>query len=199
MGSRLRRAGYFYTRDHLGSVWAVIANDGATLESEVRYDPWGNIVVLSGVATDSNFGFAGHYTDNPSGALLAQYRGYDPVTARWLSRDPLGGTAGNSIYSYAGNAPTSRTDPDGRQAVPYLDPPYSGPWQPPDPPGPGPWHPPLLPPSPKPSPADEEPIQGEEVSEYCDDQYVRCDSTGKTRKNFRVEGQRVLSVLRAPV
>jgi RHS repeat-associated protein len=54
-----------------------------------------------------------------SGLYLTQYRGYDPVAGRWLSRDPVGeGTdpAGN-LYAYVGGNPTGWIDPYGRQAV----------------------------------------------------------------------------------
>jgi RHS repeat-associated protein len=51
-----------------------------------------------------------------SGVYLTQYRAYDPVAGRWLSRDPLGeGTDPvANLYAYVGGNPLSYIiDPDG--------------------------------------------------------------------------------------
>jgi uncharacterized protein RhaS with RHS repeats len=49
----------------------------------------------------------------PSGLYLTQYRAYDPNTARWLSRDPLGEGFDSTLYSYVWNDPVDDTDPWG--------------------------------------------------------------------------------------
>jgi RHS repeat-associated protein len=69
-----------------------------------------------------------------SGLYLTQYRGYDPVAGRWLSRDPVGeGTdpAGN-LYAYVGGNPIGLVDPFGLQDIPSAPPPEipGGPWTP---------------------------------------------------------------------
>lgn len=119
---------HFYTRDHLGSVWDVVASDGATVESRLRYGPWGNLEEETGtVRTD--FAYTGHYLDRASGLSLAQFRAYDPNLGRWLSRDPmfdsdetgqlatrLPGEAAN-LHGYARNNPMLYRDPNGEAAV----------------------------------------------------------------------------------
>ena len=115
---------YFYTRDHLGSVREVVGSDGATIASRVSYDPWGKMTESgSGAVTD--FGFTGHHVDRPTGESLAWYRGYDPNLGRWLSKDPIGLTGGNNLYSYVDNDPIEFVDPDGlvrdpKPPLPYL-------------------------------------------------------------------------------
>jgi RHS repeat-associated protein len=48
-----------------------------------------------------------------TGLYLTHYRAYDPVTARWLSRDPIEEHGGVNLYSYVSGNPASRTDPLG--------------------------------------------------------------------------------------
>jgi len=52
-----------------------------------------------------------YHTD--SGLYLTHYRVYDPVTARWLSRDPLGEGEGVNLSAYVGNNPINLMDPLG--------------------------------------------------------------------------------------
>jgi RHS repeat-associated protein len=52
------------------------------------YDPYGN--ALQGTAPLTDFNYAGMFYNADSGLYLTQYRAYDPVAARWLSRDPIG-------------------------------------------------------------------------------------------------------------
>jgi RHS repeat-associated protein len=65
---------------------------------------------------EPSFGYTGHWRHTPSELLLAQYRAYDPDTARWLSRDPVAENGGVNLYSYANNQPINNIDPDGLTA-----------------------------------------------------------------------------------
>ena len=49
-----------------------------------------------------NPGQHGCYTDAGTGLVLMTYRHYDPASARFLSRDPMGYDAGANLWSYAG-------------------------------------------------------------------------------------------------
>ncbi|MFY0571296.1 RHS repeat-associated core domain-containing protein [Archangium lansingense] len=115
---------HFYTQDHLGSIWDVVAGNGTTVEARLRYSPWGQVTEESGAGV-TDFAYTGHYLDRPSGLSLAQYRAYDSRKGRWLSRDPLfdrdrsghlsawySGQATN-LYAYVGNRPLELVDPDG--------------------------------------------------------------------------------------
>ncbi|OJH33718.1 RHS repeat-associated core domain-containing protein [Cystobacter ferrugineus] len=115
---------HFYTQDHLGSIWDVVAGNGTTVEAQLRYSPWGQVTEELGAGV-TDFAYTGHYLDRPSGLSLARFRAYDPGKGRWLSRDPLfdrdrkghlssrySGEATN-LYAYVGNSPLDLVDPDG--------------------------------------------------------------------------------------
>ena len=100
-----------YTTDHLGSIREMVDGTGV-VRARYDYDPYGNRTKVSGTL-DSDFGYTGHYTHEASGIVLAPYRGYDPTTGRWLSRDPIEEEGGINLYGYVGNGPTQGTDPSG--------------------------------------------------------------------------------------
>ncbi|MEM9276755.1 MAG: RHS repeat-associated core domain-containing protein, partial [Cyanobacteria bacterium P01_F01_bin.143] len=108
-----------YTRDHLGSIREVIAEDGVTVLARYDYDPYGNVTALSGSPSDSDFLYTGHYYHQPTGLHLALYRAYDAKTGRWLSRDPIPNPEmlpeGPGLYRYVASNPVRFTDPDGRR------------------------------------------------------------------------------------
>ena len=78
----------YYTTDHLGSIRELVDATGA-VRARYDYDPYGNRTKQPSGDLDADFGFTGHYTHAASGLVLAPYRGYDPGTGRWLSRDPI--------------------------------------------------------------------------------------------------------------
>lgn len=102
---------YFYTRDHLGSIREMVDSAGA-VRARYDYDPYGKRTKLAG-DLNSDFGFTGHYTHLGTGLVLAPNRAYDPATARWLSRDPIGEMGGINLYGYVENGPDKFVDPLG--------------------------------------------------------------------------------------
>jgi RHS repeat-associated protein len=75
---------------------------------------------LDATSTTSPFGFGaqwGYYTDqanaSDTGMLLCTWRYYDPLTGRFLTRDPIGYAGGLNLYAFAGNNPVSFADPSG--------------------------------------------------------------------------------------
>ncbi len=101
----------YYTRDHLGSVREVVADDG-TLLARYDYKPYGERTLVSGTFEASK-GFTGHDYLPESGIILTLYRGYDPLTGRWLSPDPIAEAGGMNIYGYVGGDPVNAVDPLG--------------------------------------------------------------------------------------
>jgi RHS repeat-associated protein len=101
---------YYYRRDHLGSVTAMTDATGTVLGT-LRTDPFG--FAESATGTSPTFGFARLLSHAPSGLDLSRTRAYDPFTARWLSRDPIGEAGGVNLYQYVGNNPVNLIDPEG--------------------------------------------------------------------------------------
>ncbi|MEZ5400772.1 MAG: RHS repeat-associated core domain-containing protein [Bryobacteraceae bacterium] len=113
-GEQVGERSMFYTRDHLGSVRQMVRSDGS-VGGSFDYDPWGRVTEAAS-DLEPSFGYTGHWRHRPSELLLAQYRAYDPDTARWLSRDPIAEDGGLNLYEYAQNDPIGYVDPDGRYA-----------------------------------------------------------------------------------
>ena len=101
----------FYTFDQLGSVRELVDDTGA-IRADYRYDTYGTRTKSAG-DLDSDFGYAGLFHHAPSGLLLATHRAYDPVSHRWLSRDPLGEGVDLNLYRYCGNSSPNYSDPSG--------------------------------------------------------------------------------------
>ena len=93
---------YYYAQDHLGSVRDLVNASGTVLAS-YDYDPYGNPTrATSTNGARADYRYAGLFYHAQSGLYLTHYRVYDPVTARWLSRDPIGETGGINLYGYVG-------------------------------------------------------------------------------------------------
>lgn len=101
----------YFTRDHLGSVREVVADDGSLL-ARYDYKPYGERVLISGTY-EATKGFTGHDYLPESGMILTRYRAYDPLTGRWLSPDPIQEAGGMNLYGYVGGDPVNAVDPLG--------------------------------------------------------------------------------------
>lgn len=103
--------------DALGSPVASTSASG-TLLARTWYEPYGKVAAG---ATPSGPGFTGHVNDSSTGLIYMQQRYYDPVSARFLSLDPIttnADTAANfNVYEYAQSNPYLYTDPDGRASA----------------------------------------------------------------------------------
>jgi RHS repeat-associated protein len=113
-------ATYYYGADQIGSVRRVFAS--ASSAPAYSYDPYG--VPLQATAPLTDFTYAGMFHDADSGLDLTQYRAYDPIAGRWLSRDPLGEASDpvGNLYLYVGGNPISIIDPLGLCDYDYYPP-----------------------------------------------------------------------------
>ncbi len=104
---------YRIVSDHLGSPRLVVNVSDGSIIQRIDYDPWGN------VTTDTNpgfqpFGFAGGIYDQHTKLVKYGYRDYDPITGRWLSKDPIRFKSGDTNnYSYVLNDPVNNIDASG--------------------------------------------------------------------------------------
>ncbi len=103
--------GYYYMRDHLGSVREMLDSSG-TIVARYSYDPYGRVTLVSG-SNLATMQYTGDYVHQTSGLNLAKYRAYDASTGRWLSRDPIKERGGLNLYEYCRDDATDVTDPSG--------------------------------------------------------------------------------------
>ena len=105
-------------RDRLGSIIALV-NASGNIVARYDYDAWGNIISESG---PSDFRFrwqCREYIHNlRTGLYYFRNRWYDPASARFLSKDPVGLNGGDlNLYIFCGNDPVNNKDPYGLQGM----------------------------------------------------------------------------------
>ena len=117
----------FYHADGRGNVTKMVDASQASV-ADYKYDPFGRTISSSGsLAAANTYRFSSKELMTLSGFYYYGYRFYDPITQRWLNRDPLGErgslavrqvTRGNfaadlNLYRFVRNDPNLRLDPLG--------------------------------------------------------------------------------------
>jgi RHS repeat-associated protein len=87
----------------------------------VQYKAWGAAQeVITDAARKAGIHnplrFQGQYYDHETGLYYNRHRYYDPVSGRFVSKDPIGLAGGINVYAYAFN-PTGWIDPLGLQST----------------------------------------------------------------------------------
>jgi RHS repeat-associated protein len=102
---------YYYGIDQIGSVRRAFASTSSA--PAYGYDAYG--VPLQTTAPVTDFVYGGMFYNADSGLYLTNYRAYDPVAGRWLSRDPIGESADPvaNLYAYVAGNTLSLVDPFG--------------------------------------------------------------------------------------
>ncbi|MBI2390786.1 MAG: hypothetical protein HYV09_14445 [Deltaproteobacteria bacterium] len=113
---------YRVLTDHLGSVRLVVDTSNGAVAHTVTYDD-GAFGALTSETTDAAyvgiyrpmpFGFAGGLHDRTTKLVRFGARDYDPVTGRWLAKDPIGFLGGDpNLYNYVSADPVDLVDPVG--------------------------------------------------------------------------------------
>ena len=110
--------------DHIGR--PVLATNTAGVKVwTASYLPFGEVRTTTGNPIEARF--PGQWFQSESGLHQNWMRDYDPTTGRYIEADPLGLTAGSSLYGYALQNPARFSDPRGENplaacAIPALAP-----------------------------------------------------------------------------
>jgi RHS repeat-associated protein len=120
--SALRTQEQFFSFDGLGSTDRL--TDGtATVTDSYIYRAFGSVQASTGTSTNPfrYLGQANYYFDPDITAYYLRARYYDPITARFLSRDPIRWLHGAYMqyhwFVYARNNPVNRLDPSGLACI----------------------------------------------------------------------------------
>ncbi len=109
----------FYNYDGMGSVRMLTDITGAVTDT-YDYDGWGNIVSSTG-STPNVYFYRGEQFDPDLQLYYLRARYFNPLTGRFLTRDPAAGTMMIPQllhkYLYAGGDPINMIDPRGRNAL----------------------------------------------------------------------------------
>src|SRR5690606_22144392 len=82
-----------------------------TLGAAYRYDAYGRTLTSSGTLAAANvYRFSSKELMVQSGLYYFGYRFYDPLTQRWMNRDPIGEAGGINLYGFVGNGPIDNVD-----------------------------------------------------------------------------------------
>jgi len=79
--------------------------------SQPSSDPYGNIIIQSGVAVNAcPFRHRARYYDRESWLYYYGHRYYDPSTTKWISKDPKGEAGGWNLTAFCGDDPINNWD-----------------------------------------------------------------------------------------
>jgi RHS repeat-associated protein len=105
---------FYYQCDHIGTPIELLSAK-SEIAWAARYHAWGSIDRRTQFQVVQPLRFQGQYHDNETNLRYNRYRYYDPDSAKFLTKDPLGLRGGENLYSYVPN-PTAWVDPLGLTA-----------------------------------------------------------------------------------
>ncbi|CAK16324.1 RHS repeat-associated core domain-containing protein [Pseudomonas entomophila] len=108
---------FWYQCDHLGTPMELTDEEGHVVWA-AHYKAWGDLAELPGSSVAMSnarnpIRFQGQYQDQETGLHYNRFRYYDPKSARYVSKDPIGFMGGANAYTYTGGSPVTATDPMG--------------------------------------------------------------------------------------
>jgi RHS repeat-associated protein len=106
---------HFCAYDGNGNVVALVSASDGSSTARYEYGPFGEPIRVTGPAATLNpFRFSTKRTCNTTDLVLYEYRAYNPIIGRWLSRDPIEEWGCVQLYAFVRNAPSILWDADGR-------------------------------------------------------------------------------------
>jgi RHS repeat-associated protein len=124
----------FYGYDGFGTV-RQLTNSSGTITDTYDYDAFGNKVNSTGT-TPNNYLYRGEQFDPDLGIYYLRARYYNPLTGRFMGRDPEDGDVTNPAtlhrYMYANGDPVNAFDPSGRVTATWPGAPPQATVRPPD-------------------------------------------------------------------
>ena len=101
---------YYYHTDANKNIESMTDADGIC-RAHYEYSPFGIQTVASGSAAAINpFQFSSEYFDSETSLVYYNYRYFDPLMGRWLSRDPIEEQGGYNLYQFIENSPLDLFD-----------------------------------------------------------------------------------------
>jgi len=95
---------YFY--DANGNVGQLVDVSDGYSAARYEYDPYGNMIVLSGVyAGENTYRFSTKFYDSEVNLYYYGFRHCSAKLGRWLNRDPIEETGGVNLYIFGQNNP----------------------------------------------------------------------------------------------
>jgi RHS repeat-associated protein len=112
LNSALSAPTYLPTYDGNGNISEYLTTTGTTA-AHYEYGPFGEAItpaVPGSRYADFKHRFSTKPLDGESGYYYYGYRSYDPLSGRWLSRDPIGERAGELLYAFCYNTDLNSSD-----------------------------------------------------------------------------------------
>ena len=125
IGLRYNGNDYFFRRNIQTDIISILNSSGTVVVS-YEYDPWGNILSVTGsmastLGVANPFRYRSYYYDTESGLYYLNSRYYDAKVCRFVNADSYVSTGqgflGYDMYAYCLNNPVSYSDPAGNVCV----------------------------------------------------------------------------------
>jgi len=116
MARQTSAANLLYTFDPAGNTSQQINASTGAVNASFHFDAFGTKTVSGTPVADAYAGFGaqqGYYLDSETNLYRVGVRYFDPSSARFTSRDPIGVDGGMNLYAYCGNDPYDRLDSTG--------------------------------------------------------------------------------------
>lgn len=84
-------------------------DEGGSVAVHYEYDAFGNVILKTG-NDDYSYQFSTKSYDILTGLSYYNFRNYDPIDGRWISRDPIAEEGGYNLYCFVNNETVSSFD-----------------------------------------------------------------------------------------